>query len=260
MKGGKRLTVCGVFILLIASWILPVWGCAKSQAKEPGAGMTDTGAGLVRDTGARPAIKDTGVLRWLALGDSYTIGQSVGENDRYPVQAMKLLQQEGIPVAQPEIIAVTGWTTQNLLDALKGKTANPPYSIVTLLIGVNNQYQGRSTAEYATQFTSLLEQSIQLAGGRPQRVIVLSIPDYSVTPFAAGRDRAAIARDIDAFNAVNRQLSDQYKTPWLDVTTASRMAAGDPSLVAADSLHFSGKEYGVWAGLLAPVIGQALTR
>jgi lysophospholipase L1-like esterase len=192
------------------------------------------------------------------LGDSYTIGQSVSEPERYPVQAAGLLRGGGLNMKEPEIIAVTGWTTQNLLDAIAGKTATPSYDIVTLLIGVNNQYQGRSLDEYKLQFTTLLTQSIQLAGGKPGHVIVLSIPDYSVTPFAAGYNRAAIARDIDAFNAANQQLSAQYQVRWLNITTASRAAADDTSLMAADSLHFSGKEYGVWAGMLAPLIKQAV--
>lgn len=253
MKPNKGMTALVVVIILVASWILPVWGCSKNQAK--GMGMT-AGPDTASVTAGQP-VKDTGLLQWLALGDSYTIGQSVQAHERYPVQAAGLLQAAGISVTGPEIIALTGWTTQNLLDAIKDKTA-PPYAIVTLLAGVNNQYQGRPLEEYKEQFARLLARSIQLAGNRPERVIVLSIPDYSVTPFAAGYDRAAIARDIDAFNTVNKALSGQYKVNWLDITAASRVAAGDASLVAADSLHFSGKEYAVWAGMLAPRIKQAL--
>jgi lysophospholipase L1-like esterase len=250
MKPNKSLTVLAVVIALVASWIMPAWGCSKNQGK--GTGRPDT----LSASAAQPA-KDTGLLQWLALGDSYTIGQSVPESERYPVQAAGLLKTAGIDIAGPEIVALTGWTTQNLLDAIKNKTA-PPYAIVTLLIGVNNQYQGRSPDEYREQFARLLARSIQLTGNRPGRVIVLSIPDYSVTPFAAGYDRAAIARGIDAFNATNKDLSNQYNVQWMDITEASRMAAGDASLVAADSLHFSGKEYAVWAGMLAPRIKQAL--
>jgi len=219
MKAGKGLTACCVCILLVASWVLPVWGCAKSHT----GGMV--AAGTVDRFGRPVMVVDTGMLRWLALGDSYTIGQSVGEGDRYPIQAAGLLKNGGVAMGTPEIIATTGWTTQNLQDAIRGKTATPPYAVVTLLIGVNNQFQGRSLDEYRAQFAALLGQSIQLAGERPGRVIVLSIPDYSVTPFAAGYDRAAIARSVDVFNAASQQLSAQYKVQWLDVTTASRMAA-----------------------------------
>jgi len=252
MKGRKGLTTYWIAIVLVCSCILQVWGCAKNQAR--GA----VSPAPAPDTALRQPAKDTAVLRWLALGDSYTIGQSVSEPERYPVQAAGLLRGGGMNIKEPEIIAVTGWTTQNLLDAIKNKAAAPPYGIVSLLIGVNNQYQGRSLDEYKGQFTTLLTQSIQLAGGKPGHVIVLSIPDYSVTPFAAGYNRAAIARDIDAFNAANQQLSAQYQVLWLDITAASRMAAGDKSLIAVDSLHFSGKEYGVWAGMLAPLIRQAM--
>ena len=243
-----------IVLIVMGGGIVPLCGCAKNKA----VGTAAAGNGGQADTSLRQQAKDTGQLRWLALGDSYTIGQSVADSERYAVQTAGLLRGAGINMQDPEIIAMTGWTTQNLLDAIKNKPASPSYAIVTLLIGVNNQYQGRSLDEYRTQFTSLLTQSIQLAGGRHGRVIVLSVPDYSVTPFAAGLDRAAIARDIDAFNAVNKEISNQYKVWWLDVTASSRMAAADPGLIAADGLHFSGREYRNWALLLAPVIKQAL--
>ena len=239
---------------MAAGGVLPLCGCAKNKA----VGSAVAGSGRRADTGIVEQVKDTGQLRWLALGDSYTIGQSVEDSERYAVQAAGLLRAGGADMKEPEIIAVTGWTTQNLLDAIKNKPPLPAYAIVTLLIGVNNQYQGQSLATYSSQFTSLVAQSIQLAGNRPGRVIVLSIPDYSVTPFAAGLNRAAIARDIDAFNAAGRDISGQYKVRWLDVTGSSRLAAHDPGLIAADSLHFSGREYRNWAQLLAPVIKQAL--
>jgi lysophospholipase L1-like esterase len=133
------------------------------------------------------------------------------------------------------------------------------YQVVSLLIGVNNQYQGRSQSEYREQFTSLLQTAIGLAGDRPTHVIVLSIPDYSVTPFARGRDTALIAAQIDSFNLINRAVAVQYGVTWLDVTTESRKAAADPSLIAADGLHFSGKEYGIWAARMAPVIKMITT-
>jgi len=238
----------------MGSGVLPVGGCAKNKAM--GSGMANV-AGPV-DRVPELAVKDTGLLSWLALGDSYTIGQSVADSERYPLQAAGLLREGGMPMKDPEIIAVTGWTTQNLLNALKNKPVSSSYAIVTLLVGVNNQYQGRSLAEYKIQFTSLVEQSIQLAGNRRERVIVLSIPDYSVTPFARGLDRAAIAREIDDFNDAGRAIAAQYKVQWLDVTGSSRRAANDRSLIAADSLHFSGREYRNWASMLALLIRPAL--
>jgi lysophospholipase L1-like esterase len=162
------------------------------------------------------------------------------------------------PESAPDIIATTGWTTGDLLQALSIARPTAAYQAVSLLIGVNNQYQGRSQDEYREQFTTLLEKAIMLAGGRPSHVIVLSIPDYSVTPFARNSDVARIATEIDAFNAINYRISMTYGVHWLDVTAESRKAVNDPSLIAADGLHFSGKEYAVWARLMSPVLGEIL--
>ena len=197
--------------------------------------------------------------RWLALGDSYTIGESVDAAERYPVQARRMLLENGLPACgDPEIIAVTGWTTANLLDALSGVKPAPEYRMVSLLIGVNNQYQGRSQAEYREQFGLLLQQCIRLAGSIPSHVVVLSIPDYSVTPFARHLDTASIAAQIDSFNRINYELAKKYEVNYVDITAESRRAAVDPSLIAADGLHFSGKEYGNWARLMEPVVKEIL--
>ena len=195
---------------------------------------------------------------YLALGDSYTIGESVSVQERFPHQAVKMLHDNGVEVSTPQIIAITGWTTRNLLNALD---ANPPqnnYSIVTLLIGVNNQYQGKSITEYKIEFTTLLNRAIQYAGNKKNRVFVLSIPDYSVTPFAANSDTARIAREIDAFNQVNHDVSIQSGVTWIDITGISRQAKTDPSLIAIDGLHPSGVQYRKWAELLAPLIKLAI--
>jgi lysophospholipase L1-like esterase len=201
--------------------------------------------------------QDTSSFSYLALGDSYTIGQSVSIAERYPVQVVKLMRAGHVNMQDPEIIATTGWTTGNLIDALKAYTAPGAHTIVTLLIGVNNQYQGRSQTEYKEEFSNLLRQSVALAGNKASHVIVLSIPDYSVTPFAKGLNTAAIAKQIDSFNTVNQQITLDLGARYLDVTVESRKAASDASLVAADGLHFSGKEYGIWAALLAPVMAKA---
>ena len=197
-------------------------------------------------------------LRMLSLGDSYTIGESVPESDRYPVQAAKkLCGNDNACLANPEIIATTGWTTRNLLDGLSSVRPAGPYQVVTLLIGVNNQFQGRSPDEYKAEFTMLLQQSITLAGNQPAHVLVLSIPDYSVTPFGRSMSNpVGIAAQIDSFNVINRQVAANYKVNWLDVTAESRKAAGDATLIAADGLHFSGKEYEIWARLMEPVIKE----
>ncbi len=207
-----------------------------------------------------PVITNTPSFKtYLALGDSYTIGQSVNEQERFAAQAVSLLKKDSINFNAPEYIAVTGWTTRNLIDAINTTPPTKPvYDFVTLLIGVNNQYQGRSQTEYATAFTELLNKAIQFAGNRPGRVAVLSIPDWGVTPFANGRDRSEIAKQIDAFNAINKQITLDKAVKYIDITPSSRMAASDPSLVAGDGLHPSGKEYQKWAALLAPVIKAAL--
>jgi len=196
-------------------------------------------------------VSDT--LTYLALGDSYTIGESVGAEDRYPSQVVRRLRMDSLFYKAPDIIAVTGWTTGDLLAAMPVSVSSP-YNVVSLLIGVNDQYQHLSQSEYRYQFTSLLQQAIRLAGNRPSHVIVLSIPDYSVTPFARGRNAAFIAAQIDSFNSINREIAMASQVQYVNVTEESRKAANDPSLIAADSLHFSGKEYEVWAGMVAPVI------
>jgi len=196
---------------------------------------------------------------YLALGDSYTIGESVDPADRYPVQAVRLLNgTDHLSCQDPDIIAVTGWTTGNLLDAVSSLKPAAPYRMVSLLIGVNNQYQGRSQAEYHDQFAQLLQKSILLAGNDPSHVLVLSIPDYSVTPFGRTRDTSFIAAQIDTFNGINHSLAAEYKVHYIDITAESRKAASDPSLIAADGLHFSGKEYGRWARLMEPWLKEML--
>ncbi len=207
--------------------------------------------------GGTPATTKTSASRtYLALGDSYTIGQSVEINDRYPMQLIQRLRAENLDYTTPDIIAVTGWTTADLLSAMPGKTPNPAYNAVSLLIGVNNQYQHLSQEEYRIQFTELLHQSIRLAGDRPSHVIILSIPDYSVTPFAKGRDTSFIAAQIDSFNIINREVAAAYHVHYIDVTGESRRAAADPSLIAPDNLHFSGKEYAIWAAMMEPVMKE----
>jgi lysophospholipase L1-like esterase len=203
---------------------------------------------------------EAAVVTYLALGDSYTIGESVDAADRYPAQAVSLLNKtDHLPCRDPEIIALTGWTTGNLLEALDAVSMEKPistYRIVSLLIGVNNQFQGRTQSEYREQFAQLLEKSIGLAGNRPSHVIVLSIPDYSVTPFGRSRDTAFIAAQIDSFNVINHDLALAYKVNYIDVTAESRKAASDPTLIAGDGLHFSAKEYGYWARMMEPVMKE----
>lgn len=197
-------------------------------------------------------------VTFLALGDSYTIGEQVAESGRFPVQAADLLRQQGFTVADPQIIATTGWTTDELEAGIAAAHINKSYDIVTLLIGVNNQYRGRSVAEYTTEFTALLQKAIAFAGNRPSHVVVLSIPDWGVTPYAAGRDREQIAREIDQYNAANKAIAAEYKVSYLDITPFTREATQDPELVAPDGLHPSAKDYSRWAAALVPLLLPAL--
>ena len=197
---------------------------------------------------------DTIHKTYLALGDSYTIGQSVADTERFPVQTVRLLREQNIIINNPDIIATTGWTTGNLLDALNNNPPKKTYSVVSILIGVNNQCQGKSLDEYKTQFTELLYKAIFYAGNNKNHVFVLSIPDYSVTPFASGSDTAKIAQEIDAFNAANKNISLNAAVQYLDITPISRDAKNDPTLIAYDGLHPSAIQYKKWSEFLAPMM------
>ncbi|GAB4498384.1 MAG: SGNH/GDSL hydrolase family protein [Anaerolineales bacterium] len=191
-------------------------------------------------------------LRYLALGDSYTIGESVEEAERFPNQLAALLSNEGL-IVDVTIIARTGWTTDELWQGIQAQTVTPPYDLVSLLIGVNNQYRGYNIDEYREGFAFLLNKAIEYAGGDVKRVIVFSIPDWGVTPFASGRDAAQIASEIDAFNQVNLEETQKAGAHYVDVTPVSRKAATDSTLIAGDGLHPSGKMYAEWAKSALPI-------
>jgi len=195
--------------------------------------------------------------RFLALGDSYTVGEGVAPAESWPAQLVASLTASGIEMEEPEIIARTGWTTDELQAAIKAAAPKGPYELVSLLIGVNNQYRGRLLGEYRAQFVKLLESAIRLAG-KPKRVIVLSIPDWSVTPFAEGRDRAAIAAQIDRFNDVNRKETSERWARYVDVTPVSRKVGHLPEFLASDGLHPSRRMYAEWARLVQPEALKAL--
>lgn len=199
-------------------------------------------------------------LSYLALGDSYTIGESVADTERFPMQTVELLRRKGLSVQQPRIVATTGWTTDELEAGIVLAGIEPTYDLVTLLIGVNDQYRGRSVQEYEPAFEKLLRAAIAFAGGERNHVFVLSIPDWGVTPFAEGRDRQQIAFEIDAYNSVNRRIAQKEGVAYLDITPGTRLATSDPSLVAGDGLHPSGKEYTAWAQQLAPMILKVMQR
>jgi lysophospholipase L1-like esterase len=189
-------------------------------------------------------------VRYLALGDSYTIGEGVEAGERWPARLAALLRARGIAVAEPEIVARTGWTTDELDAAIDEAAPRGPYGLVSLLIGVNNQYRGGPESIYRTQFAALLRRAVGFAGGDASRVVVLSIPDWGVTPFAEGRDRVKIASEIDRYNAINREETSRAGARYVDITPVSR--GNDPALVAGDGLHPSGKQYAEWVKLIAP--------
>ncbi len=195
-------------------------------------------------------------LTMLCLGDSYTIGESVGEEERFPMQTIQLLEQEGVSFSAPKIIARTGWTTDELMTAMDAEKMTGTYDAVTLLIGVNNQYCERSTENYREEFVALLERAIDLANHQAQHVFVLSIPDWGQTPFAEGRDREKVWREIDAFNAINREEAEKHETHYLDITAITRRGLHENDLIAGDKLHPSGKMYAEWAELLAEQMSE----
>lgn len=196
---------------------------------------------------------------FLALGDSYTIGESVDAVARWPVQLAGLLRRDGIDVADPDIIARTGWITAELQDAIRDSGNRKTYDLVSLLIGVNNQYRGQSQDRYRTEFGKLLKTATTFAGGQPGRVLVLSIPDWGVSPFAKDRNQKQITTDIDAFNAIARDECQKAGIAYVDITPLTRKAADDISQFASDGLHYSGKQMQQWAEKALAVVKSLLT-
>lgn len=193
-------------------------------------------------------------LTYLALGDSYTIGESVKVSERWPVQLVNTLREQGIAVKDPKIIAKTGWTTDELKEAIADADLNPPYDLVTLLIGVNDQYRGYDIKNYPKNFRYLLEKSISLAGNNPNRIVVLSIPDYGVTPFAREKNPPKISREINEYNRISKSISDSLGVSYVNITPISTKAESDSTLLADDQLHPSGKMYRMWVEKAIPVV------
>jgi len=203
---------------------------------------------------------DTTTYHYLALGDSYTIGQAVPASESYPIQLADALTRGGFKTPAPTIIAVTGWTTDDLIFGIANSNiGNNKYQIVTLLIGVNDQYEGLTQDHYRTNFITLLHTAINFAGGDSTRVFVLSIPDYGVTPYGKAR-QSVISPQIDAFNAINEQESLNAGVNYLNITGISREAATDLSLVASDGLHPSGTMYTLWVNQLTPMVTERLLK
>lgn len=235
-----------IFTLLI---FLTTLSCSSEVKNQPIVSKPDTKEEMKQEQDK---------LKYLALGDSYTIGQGVDITQRYPVQIADSLKKRGYLMEDPGIIAVTGWTTSDLQTAIRAANPQGPYDLVSLLIGVNNQYRGQDINIYRKEFGELIDQSIYFAGNDTGRVIVLSIPDWGVTPFASGRDREKIAREIDEYNAINKEITLSKGIVWIDVTGISRLAENDATLIAGDGLHPSGKMYTEWVRLALPEIVKML--
>lgn len=188
--------------------------------------------------------------KYLALGDSYTIGESVNEAERWPNQLAVKLKTKGIATDKPTIIATTGWRTDDLKNAILKAQLQPTYDLVSLLIGVNNFYQGKPLDQYETEFADLLGIAIKLAGGKKENVFVVSIPDYGFTPFGKPK-QPKITEGIDKFNLVNKRVSEANGVRYYNITDISRNGLNQPDLVASDGLHPSGKQYSLWVERLS---------
>jgi lysophospholipase L1-like esterase len=200
----------------------------------------------------------TAAIPYLALGDSYTIGEGAPVAGRWPVQLAKMARAQGLPLAKPTIIARTGWTTAELQEAIRAADNHHTYGLVSLLIGVNNQYRRQSVDLYRTEFRALLATAIAFAGGQPRHVVVLSIPDWGQTPFAAEHDRAQIAQEIDQFNAVAHEECQHADVAFVDITPLTRAAAGDAKQFVVDGLHYTGAQMRQWAECALPIVQQQL--
>ena len=222
-------------LVLLTVFALSSAGCQKAPVTEP------------------PLSDSSKAVSFLALGDSYTIGEGVPEQERWPNQLADSLRKYGALVDTPQIIAVTGWTTDELSRGIDAANPSGTYTLVSLLIGVNNQYRGRDTAEYRTQLKALMLRAIGFSG-TPSRVLVVSIPDWGVTPFATGRNRERIAREIDIYNSIKGEVAAELGCPYFYITDLTRAAAFDNTLLAPDGLHPSGRLYAQWVQRMLPAV------
>ena len=195
---------------------------------------------------------------YLALGDSYTIGEGVVLQENFPYQVVKNLRKSGYQFNDPDIIATTGWTTDELAEGIRRQNLKGSYDIVSLLIGVNDQYRGKSVEDFIKGFEPLLSTAIQFAAGKNDHVFVLSIPDWGVTPFAEGRDRKKVAEEIDAFNRACQVECNKKDVLFIDITSEYRINGMKPEYLVPDHLHPSAKEYSQWCLHLCQAIQQVI--
>jgi lysophospholipase L1-like esterase len=199
-------------------------------------------------------------VRFLALGDSYTIGEGVAEDERWPSYLVRLLDREGLHITDVQLVAQTAWTADELSDAIDAARPKGPFDLVTLMVGVNDQYRSRPVDVFSPEYARLLTRAIGFAGRRASRVIAISIPDWGATPFAEGRDRGRIGSEIDAYNSRSLEMARRAGVAWVDVTPASRETLSYPSLVTADGLHPSALMHERWAAEILPTAVAALRR
>jgi lysophospholipase L1-like esterase len=197
-------------------------------------------------------------ILYLALGDSYTIGTAINPENSYPHQLADSLQKMGVSVDTTQIIATNGWTTTDLKKGILDKKPDSSFNLVSLLIGVNNQYQGKSILLYKTEFRELLEQAIAFAGGNADQVFVVSIPNYGVTPFAESRNPAKIGSELIEYDRIAKEISTEYGITFINITPISELATDDLSLLASDELHPSAKMYSMWIGEILPTVTKIL--
>lgn len=234
-----------LLILLFVALFLNA--CSKNETK-----LTEPVAQNENDT------IHVGKVEFLALGDSYTIGHAVSINQRWPEQLTDSLSKTEVDISEANIIAQTGWTTQQLIRGIELEDPEGPYDLVSLLIGVNNQYRKQDTAIYRSEFKELLQMAIAFAGNRSSHVMVVSIPDYGVTPFAQDMNPEQISEEIDIFNRINYEETNKTSARYIDITPISRKAKDDSNLTAGDGLHPSGKMYKEWVELIYPVAFEIL--
>jgi lysophospholipase L1-like esterase len=241
----SKVIFCGAFLTFIV-----LISCTRENNK-------DKQGGIIQEDSLPEMNKNNFDYTYLALGDSYTIGESVENDERFPVQLAEKLIKNGFLFDSPEIVAQTGWTTDELAAAIGKRELDEKYDLVTLLIGVNNQFRGRDSGEYRIQFAELLQTAIGFAD-EEKRVIVVSIPDYGVTPFGRDRNPEKIAREIDLFNRINFEETQKTNARYINITGISRQAETNAELIASDGLHPSGEMYRMWVEVIFLVAKQIL--